>query len=939
MVINNLMQRRQIFTLNIFILLLFQTANATNQETSLSIQPVSDSVVEAVFGVNAVAIIDYQTGSATSILVDKPALSNSSSFRDYPALAEAWITNYPEVYRVDPADIKLEVNQRMGKINYLIYRQTYHSIPVYQSRIDFRFRSFEKLIMTGATVFPAISLDPNPSVDAQTALQTAQFITEFYSDNNDRVVEAPELFIYVMQDENLQYRLAWRMGLFVHHDDPTRFERSVSNYEIWMDAHNGDLLSLFDRVEESTISGRVTGMVKDLPYGTPTLRPLRNLSVQVAGVGEVLTDGNGYYVIEAGNTTRQVTVEFAGSFIDIDARNVTDARIITMVTPGDTFNVHFNDLNSIAGERDTYYHGNCVHDWMLYLDNNFPGANYSMPAVVNIGSEDNLWPCNAYWDGFGINMFSAGGGCSATDQMADVIFHEYQHGLTQFAYSPFSSPYASGMGEGFSDYTAMTILNTSCMGDGFFGTPGNCLRNGENMRQWPAPECNGQVHCLGEISMGALWKMRQNFIVSFGDTTLAVAHSDTLFRWAMFGRPYTVPELLTEILIVDDNDGTLLNGTPNFVEITDAFDQHNVSSPIPEFGIAHTPVPNTMDTQNNVTIEAVISSIYGDIITAEMIYIINDVANVVTMTDLGSGNFTAQIPPQPTGSIVRYYIHALDEVATELYAPDSAPDRTYFYLVGSLFDFQNIFEDQVEISNDWVLGVTSDDATTGIWEQVDPIGTFTNGLPVQPEDDHSPVGIKCFVTGNASFNGSNAGDNDVDGGRTTLISPPIDLTINLDPVLTYWRWYTNNTGDTPGADTWLVQISADGVTWTDLENTMESAAQWTYHQFLINQYVGQTSQIWIRFIAEDAGGGSLVEAALDDIKLVDGNSFDYLYGDLNFDQSFDVFDIVILVDIILHRFEPSAIQRHVADVNRDGTINVLDVLILVSIIINSNNVY
>ena len=918
------------------VLVLSLTVNLqANSEQDSAVQPVTINQVRAAFGTKAVASFDGQSGSVIQILVDVTPLIIRQNIQELPAIAEALVTQFPEIYRLNPAELKLEVNQKSGKLNYLIYRQTYNSIPVYQSRIDFRFRSSNQLIITGATVYPDIDLDHIPTVSSPIALETAQFITEYFSANGDRVLEQPELYIYVDRTEDLHYHLAWRMGLYVHHDDPDRFRRSVSNYEVWIDAHSGDLLSLFDRVEESTISGHITGMVKYLPYGTPISRPLRNIKVEVAGVGDTYSDENGYYSIEVGTVPRVVTVEFFGSFIDIDARNVTDASIVATVDPGDTYNVNFTNLNSIAGERDTYYHGNQVHDWMLSLDNNFSGANYSMPAAVNIGPEDNLWPCNAYWDGFGINMFSEGGGCSATDQMADVIYHEYQHGLTQFAYSPFSSPTASGMGEGFSDYAAMTQLNTHCMGDGFFGTPGNCLRDGTNLRQWPAPECNGQVHCLGEITMGALWKMRENLIASYGDSAAAIVHSDTLFRWSMFGRPTTVPDLLTEILLVDDNDGTLLNGTPNFIPITTAFDQHNVSSPIPEYGIAHTPIVNTTDTQNPIAINAIISSIHGDIVAAVLTYIVSNVINQIDMQNDGNGNFTASIPAQPTGTIVSYYIHATDAIGTEMYAPALAPAITYFFLVGSLLDFQTIFEDQVEVVSDWTMGIAGDNATTGIWEQVDPIGTFTNGLPVQPENDHSPQGVKCFVTGNADFNGSNVGDNDIDGGKTTLISPAIDLTGYLDPILTYWRWYTNNTGDNPGSDFWQVQISGDSLNWIDVENTTESAAEWTYHQFLVGQYLSQPNQLWLKYIADDNGGGSLVEAAVDDITIINGISLDYTLGDINFDNSIDVFDITLLVDIILHRFEPTALQRYVADIRQDGNINVLDVLTLVSIVINN----
>jgi len=110
----------------------------------------------------------------------------------------------------------------------------------------------------------------------------------------------------------------------------------------------------------------------------------------------------------------------------------------------------------------------------------------------------------------------------------------------------------------------MTLANSPCMGDGFFGTPGNCLRDGENSLQYPGDDCGGEVHCLGQLSMGALWKMRKNLITTFGDTLSGAAHADSLFRFAMMGRPYTLPDLLIEMLTADDDDGFIYNGTSFF---------------------------------------------------------------------------------------------------------------------------------------------------------------------------------------------------------------------------------------------------------------------------------------------------------------------------------------------------------------------------------------
>jgi hypothetical protein len=108
----------------------------------------------------------------------------------------------------------------------------------------------------------------------------------------------------------------------------------------------------------------------------------------------------------------------------------------------------------------------------------------------------------------------------------------------------------------------------------------------------------------------------------------------------------------------------------------------------------------------------------------------------------------------------------------------------------------------------------------------------------------------------------------VDGGKTTLTSPMLDLTRLAHPRVRYWRWYTNHLGAAPNADTWLVQVSNDGgVSWTDLERTTVSANSWQEQSFVLEEYVVPSVQMVFRFVASDVGDGSQVEAALDDFEI------------------------------------------------------------------------
>ncbi len=179
------------------------------------------------------------------------------------------------------------------------------------------------------------------------------------------------------------------------------------------------------------------------------------------------------------------------------------------------------------------------------------------------------------------------------------------------------------------------------------------------------------------------------------------------------------------------------------------------------------------------------------------------------------------------------------------------------------------FVDDAESDRGWTCGAVGDDAATGRWVRDDPVGT-TYGTPaqqVQPEDDHTAdPGHICFVTGNGTVGGA-AGDQDVDGGKTTLLSPVFALAGATSAQVSYWRWYTNNLGNNPNEDYWDVDATADGTNWVHLEHTMTSANSWQQFSFDLASYIPLTDRVQLRFVAQDYNLNSLVEAAVDDFRL------------------------------------------------------------------------
>ncbi|QDU69540.1 M12 family metallo-peptidase [Engelhardtia mirabilis] len=234
-----------------------------------------------------------------------------------------------------------------------------------------------------------------------------------------------------------------------------------------------------------------------------------------------------------------------------------------------------------------------------------------------------------------------------------------------------------------------------------------------------------------------------------------------------------------------------------------------------------------------------------------------------------SGNtWSAALPGASCGSQVEYFFSTTDvncgPFQTDTYAP-------------ALGVLTGLFADDFEVDTGWTVGAPGDAATTGVWERVDPVGTAA-----QPENDNTSGGSLCYVTGQGSPFGG-LGDNDVDGGATTLISPPVDLS-GGDAIISYYRWYSNDTGGASNADVFEVEVS-NGGPWVNVETVGPTGAGtsggWIYHDFTVSDFVSPSANVQVRFRAADEGAGSLIEAGVDDFS-VDRLSCDVCQADLGF---------------------------------------------------------
>ena len=231
----------------------------------------------------------------------------------------------------------------------------------------------------------------------------------------------------------------------------------------------------------------------------------------------------------------------------------------------------------------------------------------------------------------------------------------------------------------------------------------------------------------------------------------------------------------------------------------------------------------------------------------------------VDLIPTGTGLYQANLPRSPRCQTAQFYISAQSAGSGTVTLPAGAPATTFSAAPGQTLE---VFADDFEIDRGWTYGAPGDTATTGQWTRDDP-----NPTGAQPGDTVS--GTFCAFTG-ASVVNAGVGDNDVDSGFTTLISPTIDLTGAVSPSANYFRWYSNSAGSNPRAKVFTVDVSRDnGTTWTNLETVGPAGSEVNGGWFPIARSIPGplTSTMRFRFRADDTGTGSAVEAALDDFRV------------------------------------------------------------------------
>jgi hypothetical protein len=287
--------------------------------------------------------------------------------------------------------------------------------------------------------------------------------------------------------------------------------------------------------------------------------------------------------------------------------------------------------------------------------------------------------------------------------------------------------------------------------------------------------------------------------------------------------------------------------------------------------------------------------------------------------DLGGGAYQASLPAAFCADSPEYFVETDVSLSGQIFLPPLGAAAPIGVSVGR----ESPLDDDFESDRGWTVSGPAGDAFDGRWDRGIPAG---GGDRADPPIDADGSG-SAFLTGNAD------GNTDVDD-LTILTSPRFDAATFANATISYSRWFSNDEGGSPSEDVFVVEISNnDGANWVNLETVgptgTEASGGWFSRTFNVADFLLPTVNMRVRFIADDTGAGSLVEAGVDGF---------LVGGDLCIDPepsmacnaadiaaalgALDVNDVIEFVNA----FNSGGALADIAPPGGDGSLNVNDVI-------------
>jgi len=284
--------------------------------------------------------------------------------------------------------------------------------------------------------------------------------------------------------------------------------------------------------------------------------PARQITVTDAAGADALTDDSGNHTL-----TGALELALVGPALQVEQ----NGRVVSAAGEDDTVLVGGEDIAQSAAM--VQHHAHVVRDWLASLWPDHPWLDEVMLATVEISSGT----CNAFYTAGTINFYVGDGTrCNNFGEIADVIYHEIGHGIHHYILE--EGVFASDVSEGSADYISATLTGDPELAPGAY-ISGDSIRELDTDRVYP-DDVTGESHNDGLIWGSFMWNLREQWITTYGETDGA-GLADALILATLAQGPM-LSDIGEAVIVADDDNGDLADGTPHACELLDLLDLHGL---------------------------------------------------------------------------------------------------------------------------------------------------------------------------------------------------------------------------------------------------------------------------------------------------------------------------------------------------------------------------
>lgn len=374
-----------------------------------------------------------------------------------------------------------------------------------------------------------------------------------------------------------------------------------------------------------------------LPTDPLVTSPLSG-AVVVGASGDAVTDDAGAWSLADG----PFVLSLQGPHVSVEDRQGADLAVA--LAGGDEVVDAPDDLS----ELDAFVHVGEIRAAWSPLAPDHPW----LAGEVMVDVDQGLAACNAYFLGWTLHFYRPVPSCHPPAQHADVVFHEWGHGLHDK--SILSGVFDLAVSEGVADVVAWRRTGDDVIARGLF-VNGDGMRDLSELRRWPDDVDEVEPHETGRIVSGAL----RDLALSWADEPPDTFESFLLSFLAVGPR---MESALDDARFADDDDGNLQNGTPHECDLARAFGRHGygpltggfgrveVSHAPPSTAVAGAPTEVVLDVDASVLPTCVEAA--GDDV---VLTVVVDGAAPIELAVEGRGReLRAELPAAPAGAIVEW---------------------------------------------------------------------------------------------------------------------------------------------------------------------------------------------------------------------------------------------------------------------------------------------